>query len=83
MCYLIYGTLILSFAVYSDALLSQYALSIATGDGHWTVVALGWELMAAIWPLLALIAALSSALTWVAVRRTQAPSRSKASAGPP
>jgi hypothetical protein len=69
MCYLIYGALILTFAVYSVALLSPYALAVASGDGAWTVVALGGELVGPIWPLLTLAAAIASALTWFAARR--------------
>ena len=68
MCYLIYGALILTFTVYSDALIGQYALSVASGDDQWIVIALGWELIWALWPVLILVAVVASALTWFAAR---------------
>jgi hypothetical protein len=68
MCYVIYGALILTLAVYSDALIGQYALSIAAGEDQWTMVALGWELVLTLWPLFALIAVAASALTWITAR---------------
>jgi len=76
MCYLIYGTLILTLAVYGDALIGQYALSMAAGDGHWTQVAQGWELLLELWPLFALAAVLASALTWLVARRRPGAPRS-------
>lgn len=71
MCYIIYGALILTFGVYSDALLGQYVLATAAAQDQWTVVAMGWELVGVIWPLLVFVAILSSALTFSAIRLTR------------
>ena len=71
MCYVIYGALLLTFGVYSDALLRQYALATAAAQGQWTVVALGWELVGILWPLLLFVAILASALTFFAIRLTR------------
>jgi hypothetical protein len=68
MCYVIYGALILSLGVYSDALLRQYALATTAAQDQWTLVALGWELVWVLWPLLAFVAILASALTFFATR---------------
>jgi hypothetical protein len=69
MCYLIYGALLLTLAVYSDALIGEYALSVDAGGGQWTQVAQGWELAAELWPLFALAAVGASALTWLVAHR--------------
>ncbi len=41
MCYAIYGALIFVFALYSDTLIEEYALSARVGEGQWTQVAQG------------------------------------------
>ena len=69
MCYLIYGALILTFAVYSDAahpairpVRRQRRRPVDPGRaraGSWS-----W----ALWPVLVLVAMVASALTWFAAR---------------
>lgn len=68
MCYLIYGTLILTFAVFSHAMIEPYGLAVASGDGQWSVIALGWEMVPEIWPLFLFAAAIGSALTYLVMR---------------
>lgn len=80
MCYVIYGALLLTFGVYSDALLRQYALATAAAQGQWTVVALGWELVEILWPLLLFVAILASALTFFATRLARPQSKCPADA---
>jgi hypothetical protein len=69
MCYLIYGSLILTFLVFTHARLQDYALNASAGAEQWTVIALGWEMLLPLWPPLALVAAIASALTYLALRR--------------
>ena len=69
MCYAIYGALIFLFALYSDTLIEEYALSAHVGEGQWTQVAQGWEIAAHLWPLLVLALVVSSALTYLVTRR--------------
>jgi len=69
MCYAIFAVLILLFAVYSHDLLEPLALSATTGDGQWMTLALGWEMVAHLWPLLVLAAIVSSMLTYFVTRR--------------
>ncbi len=72
MCYAIYFALIFLFALYSDTLLEEYALSASVGEGEWTLVAQGWEIAAHLWPLLALALVVSSAVTYLVTRRVLA-----------
>ena len=72
MCYLIYAALILLFGLFCDSLLQSLALSTATGDGGWMIIALGWEIVPRRWPLLALAAVISSLLTYQVVGRLAA-----------
>ncbi|MCW9012596.1 MAG: hypothetical protein OQL06_02340 [Gammaproteobacteria bacterium] len=69
MCYLIYFGLIILFLVYSDSIISQYALSIHSADGNWMTIALGWELVLAIWPAFVLVFVLASAVTFFITRK--------------
>lgn len=69
MCYLIYGALILTFTVFTHARLQDFALSVSDGGESWTVVALGWEMLLFLWPLLLLVAAVASAITYFTLRR--------------
>ena len=69
MCYAIYLTLIGLFLIYSDSVLEQFALSTSAGDGEWMVTAIGWEILAQLWPVFAAALVLSSAITFFVVRR--------------
>jgi len=69
MCYAIYGALILLFAIYSDALIEEYALSAGVGENQWVQVAQGWEIAAHLWPLLLLVLVVSSAVTYLVTRQ--------------
>lgn len=69
MCMAIYAALVALLWIYSDYMLEQYALSISSGADEWTVVALGWEMLPAIWPVLLLMVVASSAVTFVVIRR--------------
>ena len=69
MCYAIYAVLLLVAGVYCDAQLQSVALSTSTGDDGWMVIALGWEIIPQLWPLLFLAAVFSSLLTYLVVGR--------------
>lgn len=69
MCMAIYGALLALLLFYSDYLLDQHALSTASGDGEWIVVALGWEIVPVIWPVILLMMVASSAVTLFVSRR--------------
>jgi hypothetical protein len=68
MCYAIYTILIGLFLIYSDAVLEPLALSEQVGEGEWMVVALGWEMLFSIWPLLLMAMVVASALTFFVMR---------------
>jgi hypothetical protein len=69
MCMAIYVALMALLWIYSDDMLEQYALSTSSGTNEWTVVALGWEILPAIWPVVLLIVVASSAGTFYVSRR--------------
>ncbi len=69
MCLLITGLLAGLLLLYSDSLLDQYALVIPAGEGEWTVVALGWEILPWLWPLLLVVALLTFGITLFIARR--------------
>jgi hypothetical protein len=68
MCMAIYAALMALLWIYSDYMLEQYALSASSGANEWTVVALGWEMLPIIWPVLLLMVVASSAVTFFVVR---------------
>lgn len=68
MCYLLYGGLIATLLVFAHATLSDYALSVSSGAADWSVIAVGWGMLLPLWPLLLLVAAVSSAATYFALR---------------
>ena len=69
MCIAIYAALLALLLFYTDYHLEQYALSVSSGDGQWTVMALGWEVLPEIWPALLLMMVASSAVTLFVSRR--------------
>ena len=72
MCFVIYAAIIVLSWLYCDSLLQTLALSTASGDGGWMTIALGWEIVPQLWPLLLLAAVLSSLLTFLVMRKLAA-----------
>jgi hypothetical protein len=72
MCVAIYLALTMLALIYSDSVIESLALS-AQSEGELVIVlALGWEIVPALWPLFALAMVLSSAVTLFIVRRLRA-----------
>jgi len=69
MCMAIYAVLMVLLWVYSDYVLDQHALSVASGADEWVVIALGWEIIPTIWPAILFVVVASSAVTFFVVRR--------------
>lgn len=69
MCVGIYTALLALLLYYSNHYLEQYALSVSSGDEGWMVVALGWEVVPQLWPVVLLAMIASSALTLFISRR--------------
>jgi hypothetical protein len=65
----IYAALFALLLYYSDYLIEPYALSQATGEGEWMIVALGWEIVPLLWPVMLLLMVVASAMTLFAARR--------------
>ena len=63
MCIGIYLALIALFLFYSHTVIEQYALSITSGEGDWMMIALGWEIVLEIWPMIVLSMVIASAVT--------------------
>lgn len=68
MCIAIYAALLALLLLYADYQLEQYALSVSSSDGQWTVMALGWEILPTIWPALLLAMVAASAVTLLVSR---------------
>ena len=68
MCYVIYIGLLGLAIYYSDHLLEQYMLSVAGGSDTTITVALGWELVAELWPVFFLFLVIGSAVTYFTMR---------------
>jgi hypothetical protein len=69
MCFAISAALIALLWLYSDYMLEQYALSISTSGNQWTMVAIGWEIIPLIWPVLLMAMVAASAATFFVMRR--------------
>ncbi len=69
MCMAIYAALMVLLFIYSDYVLEEYALSVSSDAGEWTMVALGWEMIPIVWPVILLAVVVSSAVTFFLVRR--------------
>ncbi len=69
MCLAIYAALIGLFILYSDHIVGQYALSLNTGGAETVVVAVGWEMVLWLWPLLLASMVVASAVSVWATRR--------------
>ncbi|MFA7557517.1 MAG: hypothetical protein WCZ20_06940 [Hydrogenophaga sp.] len=72
MCLAIYAALIGLFVLYSDHVIEQYALSLNTGGVEHVVVAIGWEMVLWLWPLLLAAMMAASAVSVWATRRAMA-----------
>lgn len=70
MCLAIYAALLALLLYYSDTILEQYALSAASGENEWMMVALGWEILPMLWPAILLMMVVASALTLFISRRS-------------
>ncbi len=71
MCYLIYGTAILLFFLYSDAVIEPLVLALSDAQGGMMGIAVGWEMLTVIWPVILLFAILASFITYLVTRRFQ------------
>lgn len=69
MCYVIYISLLVLALVYSESMVNEYALSVVSGDNQMLTVALGWEIVAVLWPLFLLAMVLGSAVTFFVSRK--------------
>ena len=69
MCIAIYTALIALLWIYSDFILESYALSTSSGENGWMMVALGWEIIPTIWPVILLMMVMASAVTFFVVQR--------------
>jgi len=69
MCSAIYLTLFGLLVVYAGYTLDQYALSVNVAEGDWMVVAMGWEMLTHLWPLLLIGGVVGSGATLFVVRR--------------
>lgn len=69
MCYVIYISLFALAFIYSDNILEPYALAVSGGESQWLTVALGWEIIPALWPVFLLAMVLASAVTFFISRK--------------
>jgi membrane protein implicated in regulation of membrane protease activity len=69
MCMAIYAALFALLLYYSDFLIEPFALSVQTGEGEWMVVALGWEMVPLLWPVMLLLMVAASGVTLLVARR--------------
>lgn len=68
MCYALFALAIALLFYYSDTILQQHALTLRMAGGEWVTVALGWEMVQVLWPMLLLAAVVGSALTYLVPR---------------
>jgi membrane protein implicated in regulation of membrane protease activity len=71
MCYAIFALLIALLFFYSNIIIQEHALSMHLQNGEWMTVALGWEMLQVLWPVLVLAAVVGSALTYFVRRWVQ------------
>lgn len=70
MCVAIYLVLMLLAWLYSDSLVESLALATQSENGLGVVMALGWEIVPALWPLFVMAMVLASGVTLFIARRT-------------
>ena len=75
MCVAIYLVLFALAFMYSESIIEPLGLTIQ-GDGEPMLIALGWEIVPAMWPLFALAMVLASGVTLFVSRRIQARGKS-------
>jgi membrane protein implicated in regulation of membrane protease activity len=63
MCVSIYAALIALFFYYSDFIISAFVLAVPTDGNSIMAIAVGWEMVSQLWPLVVLAMVVSSALT--------------------
>ncbi len=68
MCKAIYAALLLLLLYYSDVVIEEYALSLLGEGESAMVIAIGWEMLAYLWPIGLLLMVLASALTLMVSR---------------
>jgi hypothetical protein len=64
----IYAALLVLLWFYCDDMLEPFALSVSSGENEWMVMALGWEIVPEIWPVILLMVVASSAVTFYLTR---------------
>ncbi len=69
MCVGIYLALIGLFLFYSDFVINQYVLSVPAGEQGMMAVAVGWEMVWPLWPVVIAAMLLASAASVWATRR--------------
>ena len=69
MCIAIYLALLGLSLFLTGYTLEQYALSVEAGAGEWMLVAIGWELLGHLWPLLVTGVVMGSGVTFFVLRR--------------
>lgn len=69
MCMGIYAALIGLFAFYSNYVINQYALVVNSAGGGTMTVAVGWEMVPLLWPVIVAAMLLASALSVYVTRR--------------
>ena len=72
MCIVLYTLLTTLLLIYSASVIEHYALAMVGDGGEWMIIAISWELLLDIWPILLFTAVLSSAVTTLILRRTRA-----------
>ena len=69
MCIAIYLAVIGLFLFYSDYVVGQYSLAVNAPQESPMVVAIGWEMVGHLWPIIVLGMLLASAVSVVITRR--------------
>lgn len=69
MCYVIYISLLVLALIYTESVVDEYALSVISGENQMLAVALGWEIVPALWPLFLFAMVLGSAITFFISRK--------------
>ncbi len=69
MCMGIYAALIALFIYYGNDVIGQYSLAVTGAGGEPMTVAVGWELVPHLWPVIVGAMLIASAVTVFAMRR--------------
>ncbi len=69
MCIAIYVALFALLLFYSNHAIEQYALSVTTAEQQWMVVAIGWEMLPLLWPVVLMLMIVASGITLFVMRR--------------